>query len=53
MGLGGKAFCTLSGDVASVASAVKAGSEAVAQNGLLVRKAVISNIDPKVLRHIM
>jgi microcompartment protein CcmL/EutN len=53
MGLGGKAFCTLSGDVASVESAVKAGSEAVAENGLLVRKAVISNIDPKVLRHIM
>jgi len=53
MGLGGKAFCTLSGDVASVESAVKAGSKAVAENGLLVRKAVISNIDPTVLRHIM
>ncbi len=53
MGLGGKAFCTLSGDVASVESAVKAGAKAVAENGLLVRKAVISNIDPTVLRHIM
>jgi microcompartment protein CcmL/EutN len=53
MGLGGKAFCTFSGDVASVDSAVKAGSAAVAENGLLVRKAVISNIDPQVLRHIM
>jgi len=53
MGLGGKAFCTLSGDVASVDSPVKAGSAAVAENGLLVRKAVISNIDPQVLRHIM
>ena len=53
MGLGGKAFCTLCGDVASVNAAVKAGSAAVAENGLLVRKAVISNIDPQVLRHIM
>ena len=53
MGLGGKAFCTLSGDVASVESAVKAGARAVAENGLLVRKAVISNIDAEVLRHIM
>ena len=53
MGLGGKAFCTLAGDVASVDSAVKAGSAAVAENGLLVRKAVISNVDPQVLRHIM
>jgi microcompartment protein CcmL/EutN len=53
MGLGGKAFCTLCGDVASVDAAVKAGSAAVAQNGLLVRKAVIPNMDPQVLRHIM
>lgn len=53
MGLGGKAFCTLSGDVASVETAVKAGAAAAAENGLLVRKAVISNIDPQVLRYIM
>ena len=53
MGLGGKAFCTLCGDVASVKAAVKAGSAAVAENGLLVRKAVIPNMDPQVLRHIM
>ena len=53
MGLGGKAFCTLCGDVASVNAAVKAGSAAVAKNGLLVRKAVISNMDPQILRHIM
>ena len=53
MGLGGKAFCTLCGDVASVDAAVRAGSAAVAENGLLVRKAVIPNMDPQVLRHIM
>ncbi len=53
MGLGGKGFCTLCGDVASVDAAVKAGSAAAAENGLLVRKAVISNMDPQVLRHIM
>ncbi len=53
MGLGGKAFCTLCGDVASVDAAVKAGSAAAAENGLLLRKSVISNIDPQVLQHIM
>ncbi len=53
MGLGGKAFCSLSGDVASVESAVRAGSAAAAEAGLLVRKVVIPNIDHEVLRRIM
>ncbi len=41
MALGGKAFCTLTGDVAAVQAAVDAGAEVIAQRGLLVNKVVI------------
>ena len=53
MGLGGKAFCLLSGDVAAVEQAVAAGGEKAAEEGLLVRKVVIPGIAPEVLRHIL
>lgn len=53
MGLGGKAYCLLGGDVAPVQTAVAAGSAVAAENGLLVRKVVIPGIDPEVLRHIL
>ena len=42
MALGGKAFCTLTGEVAAVTSAVEAGSQVVADKGLLVNKVVIA-----------
>lgn len=41
MALGGKAFVTLTGNVAAVQSAVDAGAQIVAQKGLLVNKVVI------------
>ena len=41
MALGGKAFVTLSGDVAAVQAAVDAGAAIVAEKGLLVNKVVI------------
>jgi len=41
VGLGGKSFCTLTGDVAAVRSAVEAGSMAAQDVGLLVRKVII------------
>ena len=41
MALGGKAFVTLTGDVAAVQSAVEAGSQIVAQKGMLVNRVVI------------
>ena len=41
MALGGKAFVTMTGDVAAVQSAVDAGASVVAQKGLLVNKVVI------------
>lgn len=48
MGLGGKAFCLLSGDVAAVESAVEAGSASAKESGLLVRKVVIPAMDSQV-----
>ncbi|MGK9475962.1 BMC domain-containing protein [Melioribacter sp. OK-6-Me] len=41
MALGGKAFCTLTGEVAAVQSAVDAGAKVIADRGLLVNKVVI------------
>jgi microcompartment protein CcmL/EutN len=41
MALGGKAFCTLTGEVAAVTSAVDAGARIIAEKGLLVNKVVI------------
>ena len=41
MALGGKAFVTLTGNVAAVRSAVEAGAQVIAKKGLLVNKVVI------------
>jgi len=41
MALGCKAFCTLTGEVAAVTSAVDAGAKVIADRGLLVNKVVI------------
>ncbi len=41
IGIGGKAFVTLTGDVAAVRNAVDAGAQAALDQGLLVRKVVI------------
>lgn len=43
MALGGKAFCTLTGEVAAVRSAVDAGAMLISEKGLLVNKVVIAN----------
>jgi microcompartment protein CcmL/EutN len=43
MALGGKAFVTLTGDVAAVQAAVDAGAAVVASKGMLVNKVVIPN----------
>jgi microcompartment protein CcmL/EutN len=41
MALGGKAFCTITGEVAAVRSAVDAGAKVIGDKGLLVNKVVI------------
>lgn len=49
MALGGKAFCTLTGDVAAVNAAVEAGAQNIGEKGLLVNKVVIPNARPELL----
>ncbi|MEI8038502.1 MAG: BMC domain-containing protein [Verrucomicrobiota bacterium] len=53
MAMGGKAFCTLTGDVASVQSAVTAGSQLIADEGMLVNSVVISRPHPDVYREVI
>ena len=49
MALGGKAFCTLTGTVASVSSAIESGAAVIAAKGLLVNKVVIPQPRPELL----
>jgi len=43
MALGGKAFCTITGEVAAVTSAVESGAKLISDRGLLVNKVVIAH----------
>jgi microcompartment protein CcmL/EutN len=49
MALGGKAFVTLTGNVAAVQSAVDAAAQIVGQKGMLVNKVVIPSPRPELL----
>lgn len=53
MALGGKAFCTLTGDVGSVQAAVAAGRAVIAEAGVLVNAVVISRPHPDVYREVI
>jgi microcompartment protein CcmL/EutN len=53
MALGGKAFCTMTGDVASVQAAVAAGRQVLADAGVLVNAVVISRPHPDVYREVV
>ncbi len=53
MALGGKAFVSLTGDVAAVRSAVDAGASVCANRGLLVNKVVIPNPRKELLSEII
>jgi microcompartment protein CcmL/EutN len=53
MALGGKAFCTLAGDVASVTAAVAAGRQVLAEAGVLVNAVVLSRPHPDVYRELV
>ncbi len=53
MALGGKAFVTLTGNVAAVESAVAAGARIIAQKGLLVNKVVIPSPRPELLNEMI
>lgn len=53
MALGGKAFCTLTGDVGAVQAAVGAGRKVIADAGVLVNAVVISRPHPDVYRELV
>ena len=53
MALGGKAFCTLTGDVAAVTSAVATGAQKIGEKGMLVNKVVIPNARPELLNEMV
>jgi microcompartment protein CcmL/EutN len=53
MALGGKAFCTLTGDVAAVKAAVDAGAAVIAEKGLLVNRVVIPHPRKELLKEIV
>lgn len=53
MALGGKAFLTMTGEVAAVQSAVDAGAKIVASKGLLVNKVVIPGPRPELLTEVV
>jgi microcompartment protein CcmL/EutN len=53
MALGGKAFCTLTGDVGSVTAAVAAGRQVLAEAGTLVNAVIISRPHPDVYRELI
>jgi microcompartment protein CcmL/EutN len=53
MALGGKAFVTLTGDVAAVQSAVEAAAQVVGQKGMLVNKVVIAHPRPELLNEMI
>ena len=53
MALGGKAFVTLTGDVASVQTAVAAGRQVISEAGVLVNAVVISRPHPDVYHEVV
>lgn len=53
MALGGKAFVTMTGDVAAVQAAVEAAAQVIGKRGLLVNKVVIPSPRPELLTEII
>jgi microcompartment protein CcmL/EutN len=53
MALGGKAFVTMTGDVANVQAAVQAGRDVVAEAGMLVNAVVLPRPEPEVCRELV
>jgi microcompartment protein CcmL/EutN len=53
MALGGKAFVTLTGNVAAVQAAIDAGAQIVGQKGMLVNKVVIPSPRPELLNEMI
>lgn len=53
IGIGGKAFITLTGDVSAVKNAVTVGANTALESGMLVNKAIISAPNRELLQHLL
>jgi len=53
MAMGGKAFCTVTGDVAAVQASIAAGRAVIAKRGLLVNAVVIPRPSPELYRELV
>jgi microcompartment protein CcmL/EutN len=53
MALGGKAFCTMTGDIGAVQSAMAAGRDLIAESGMLVNAVILSRPHPDVYREVI
>ena len=53
MALGGTAFCTMTGDVGAVQSAMAAGRQLIADSGMLVNAVILSRPHPDVYREVV
>lgn len=53
MAMGGKAFCTVTGDVSAVQAAIAAGRAVIAKRGLLVNAVVIPRPSPELYREMV
>jgi microcompartment protein CcmL/EutN len=53
MALGGKAFVTMTGNVAAVEAAVSAAADIVGRKGMLVNKVVIPSPRPELLNEMI
>jgi microcompartment protein CcmL/EutN len=53
MAMGGKAFCSMTGDVSSVEAGVAAGRAVLAEAGMLVNSVIISHPHPDVYREVV
>jgi len=53
MAMGGKAFCSMTGDVSSVQAGVAAGRAVLAEAGVLVNAVVVSRPHPDVYREVV
>jgi microcompartment protein CcmL/EutN len=51
--MGGKAFCTMTGDVSSVQASVAASRKVLADTGVLVNAVVISRPHPDAYREVV
>ncbi|WP_304519266.1 BMC domain-containing protein [Clostridium estertheticum] len=53
MGIGGKSYITLTGDVSSVKAAVEVGANAVTKTGMLLNKEIVASPRKEVFNNLL